>query len=177
MISEFSVSPRPSNNKARHLFFILIILAVTAAAIYLTLTTYRSIVGLVCLVLLVGAIYIYNRYMATKYYYDVMVDTAGTPLFVVRSVVGKRATTLCRVELSSIIGITTLTAEERKNHKTPDGFVKYFYSPTMSPDRITLITVSSRYERAEISIEASDELVQLLTSYVKEAREFHAEEE
>ena len=88
MISEFSVSPRPSNNKARHLFFILIILAVTAAAIYLTLTTYRSIVGLVCLVLLVGAIYIYNRYMATKYYYDVMVDTAGTPLFVVRSVVG-----------------------------------------------------------------------------------------
>ena len=115
--------------------------------------------------------------MATKYYYDVMIDTSGTPLFVVRSLVGKRATTLCRVEISSIIGITTLTAEERKSHKTPDGFVKYYYAPTMTPARITLITVSSRYERAEISIEASDELVGVLTTYVKEAREYHSEEE
>ena len=115
--------------------------------------------------------------MASKYYYDVMVDTAGTPLFVVRSVVGKRTTTLCRVELSSIIGITTLTAEERKAHKTPDGFVKYFYSPTMSPDRIALITVSSRYERAEIAIEASDEFTELLKNYVKVSKEFSAEEE
>ena len=177
MISEITVSPRPSNNKARHLFFILMILAVTAAAVYLSIPNYKGIIGLVCLVFIVAAIYIYNRYMATKYYYDVMLDASGTPLFLVRSVVGKRATTLCRVELSSIIGITTITAEERKNHKAPDGFVKYYYAPTMDPDRITLLTVSSRYERAEISIEVSDEFITLLTSYVKEAREFHVEEE
>lgn len=177
MISEITVSPRPSNNKARHLFFILMILAVTAAAIYLTLTSYRSIAGLACLVLIVGAIYVYNRYMATKYCYGVMIDSAGTPLFLVSSTVGKRATTLCRVELSSVIGITTLTAEERKNHKTPDGFVRYFYMPTMAPDRVTLVTVSSRYERAEIAIETNDEFAELLKNYVKEAKEFSAEEE
>ena len=177
MISEISVSPRPSNNKARHLFFILMILTVTAAAIYLSIQNYKGLVGLGCLVFLVGAIYIYNRYMATKYYYDVMIDTAGTPLFVVRSVVGKRATTLCRVELSSVIGITTITAEERKNHKAPDGFVKYYYTPTMSPDRITLVTVSSRYEHAEISIEASDDFIGLLRAYVTEAKEYHTDEE
>ncbi len=177
MINEFSVSPRPSNNKARHLFFIFLILAATAAAIYIPITRFKGIVGVVCLLFIVAAIYVYNRYMAMKYYYDVMIDSAGTPLFIVRNVIGKRESTLCRVELSAIVGVKRLTGEERKKHTTPAGYVRYFYHPTLAPDSVCVVTVSSRYERAEITIEANDELVNLLSAYATEARSLFPDEE
>ncbi len=177
MINEFSVSPRPSNNKARHLFFIFLILAATAAAIYIPITKYKGLVGVVCLLFIVAAVYVYNRYMAIKYYYDVMIDTAGTPLFIVRSVMGKRETTLSRVELSDIIGVKRLVGDEVKGHKAPDGYVRYYYNPTLSPDSVVVVTVSSRYERAEITVEANDEFVNLLSSYAAEARSLYPDEE
>ncbi len=173
MINEFSVSPRPSNNKARHTFFILLILAATTAAVYVSpIPRFRGIVGAVCLVFLVAAIYIYNRYMAMKYYYDVMIDASGTPLFIVRSVMGKRETTLCRVELSDIVSVKRLTRDEIKSHTTPQGFVRYLYNTTLSPESVCLVTVSSRYEHAEITIEANDEFISVISSYAAEARGF-----
>ena len=173
MINEFSVSPRPSNNKARHTFFILLILAATVAAVYISpIPRFKGIVGALCLVFVVAAIYVYNRYMAMKYYYDVLIDASGTPLFVVRSVMGKRESTLCRVELSSITSVKRLNHDEQKSHKTPDGYVRYFYNPTLSPESVCLVTVDSRYEHAEITIEANDEFIAILSSYVHEARGF-----
>ena len=171
MINEFSVSPRPSNNKARHTFFIFLILAATAAAVYISpIQRFKGVIGTVCLVLIVAAIYVYNRYMAMKYYYDVMIDASGTPLFIIRSVMGKRESTLCRVELSSIISVKRFTRDEAKAHKTPDGFVRYFYNPTLCPESVCIVTVSSRHEHAEITIEANDEFISVLSSYATEAR-------
>ena len=45
MISEISVSPRASNNKARHLFFALLISAVAVSALYIALPLYKGVVG------------------------------------------------------------------------------------------------------------------------------------
>lgn len=171
MINEFSVSPRPSNNKARSLFLVFLIAAAILAAVYISpIPKFKGVVGVICLLFIVGAVYVYNRYMAMKYYYDVMLDTSGTPLFIVRSVIGKRETTLCRVELSDIVSVKRLSGEERKKHTTPAGFVRYFYNPTLMPESVCVVTVSSRYERAEITVEANDEFVSLLNSYANEAR-------
>ena len=171
MINEFSVSPRPSNNRARHLFFIFLVLATTTAAIYISpIPRFRGIVGLVCLLFIVAAIYVYNRFIAMKYFYDVMIDSSGTPLFVVRGVIGKRETTFCRVELADVISVKRLSADEIKKHKTPVGYVRYFYNSTLSPDSVCLVTISSRYEHSEITIEGNDEFVNLLSAYATEAR-------
>lgn len=170
MISELSTTPKPSNNKARRLFFVFLALAAAFAVTYVLLPNYKGVMGAVCLVFVVGAIYVYNRYMAMLYYYDIMIDSAGTPLFIVRQVIGKRESTLCRVELASIRRIEKVSAEEMKQHVTPDGFVRYYYAPTLSPEFACRLTVESRYERAEITIEGSDEYIALLTSYAEEAR-------
>ena len=170
MISEFSTTPKPSNNKAKHLFFALLISAVLVSALYVTLPQYKGIVGMIALILIVAAIYVYNRYMALTYHYEVMIDSSGTPLLIIRHTIGKRESTLCRVELASIISVERQTAEERKRHTTPEGCVRYYYAPTLAPDITCLITLRSRYEYAEITVEGSDEFIDLIASYAKQAR-------
>lgn len=178
MINEFSVSPRPSNNKGRNLFFVFLTLAAATAVAYISVPMYKGVVGMVCLLLIVAAIYVYNRYMGMKYYYDVMIDSSDTPLFIVRSAMGKRESTLCRVELSSIVSVKRFTADELKNHKAPDGYVRYFYNPTLSPEFVCIVTTVTRFERAEITIEANDDFINILSAYAREAREaFPADEE
>ena len=71
--------------------------------------------------------------------------------------------------------------EERKvrhSHKTPKTHMKYVYTPTLDPDVSYRITTASRYERAEIVIEASDEFASMLRAYSLEAKEMaHIAEE
>ena len=170
MISEISTTPKPSNNKAKRLFLTFLLIAAALAAAYIASPSFKGIIGSLCLVAVVGAIYVYNRYMAAIYYYDVMIDSGGTPLFIIRQVIGKRETTLCRVELSSIVSVERVTREEMKKHTTPEGYVKYYYAPTLSPDTACRLTVKSRYERAEITVEGSDEYIAMLKAYAAEAR-------
>lgn len=170
MISEFTVTPRPSNNKARHLFFALIITAVLVGALYVTLPQYKGVVGLACMLIIVAAIYIYNRYMAIVYRYEVMIDSDGVPLLVVRHSVGKRESTLARVELSHITSVKKQSVKDRREHKTPEGCMRYAYLPTLAPEYTCLVTVRSRHEHAEITLEGNDQFIDLLQSYAEIAR-------
>lgn len=170
MISEFSVTAKPSNNKARHLFSLSLLLALAATVVYVSIEHYRGLVGLVAASFIVLAVYVFNRYMACVLHYDIMIDSEGIPLFVVRKTVGKRHTTLCRVELHTVISVTAESAQERRNRKTESGVIKYNYVPTLAPDLTYLVVTRSRYERAEIRIEVSEELAALLREYAAEAR-------
>ncbi len=177
MISELSVTPRASNNRARHLFFISLLLALAVTVVYVSVEKYKGLIGLVIVGLLAAAVYIFNRYMACVLHYDIMIDSDGVPLFIVRKTVGKRHSTLCRVELYTIISVNAESARERREHKTEKGVLKYNYTPSIDPAHTYLITTRSRYERAEIRIEASEEFAALLTAYAREAREMHADDE
>ena len=176
MITNLSVRPTPTNNKAKYLTIALLIGALATGILYAVMVNYKGVVGLVCLALLTAAIFIYTKYLAPVYNYDVVAE-GGSYLFVVRQTTGKRTTTLCRIDLASIIRIDRETEADRKAHKTPTGFISYVYCPTLGPDVTYLITSQTRYERAEIRIEASDEFAALLTEYAREAKSLMPDED
>lgn len=176
MIREFSAKAKPTNKKA-HMYFA----GLTSAAFALVLASmlienYKGIISLVGMAFFACAITIYSRYVSPIYYYDITHDSEGTALFVVRQVIGKRETTLCRIALYEIVKIEE-DAKARGEHKTPYGFRKYSYLPTIDPQKSYRITSMSRYEKAEILIEASGEFINLLRAYSAEARENYIEEE
>ena len=170
MIREFSVKPKPSNNKARYIFVFCTSISFALILLSTFIPTYKGMVSLVGVSLLTLALMIYTKYIAPIYYYDITFDNEGNAVFVVRQQTGKKYTTLCRIALSEIVKIEKQTAEQMKTHKTPMGTVKYSYLPTLSPSLAYRITTSGRYERAEILIESSEEFADLLTSYSNEER-------
>ncbi len=175
MIKSFSARPKPSNNNAKIAFCIALGISAVGFLFYYLMERYRGIVGTAALFVLVTALLIYTKFISPSFAYDVFQDSSDVPLFVVRQIIGKRTTTLCRVELSDVISIKHETKEERRAHKTPNDYKKYVYAPTMSPAENYRITVVNKYEKAEIIIEISDELADLFRELVKEAREARME--
>ena len=170
MIREFSAKAKASNNKARTLFALCMALSFVFLSASTLLPLYRGVVSLIGLGLLVAAITIFTKYVSPIFYYDITFDSEGAPLFVVRQMIGKRQTTLCRIGLFEIVKIEKENSEQRKAHKTPTGFVKYSYIPTIMPETTYRITSVNRYEKSEILIEASDEFISILRVYSAEAR-------
>ena len=141
-----------------------------------TADKYKGIIGFVAIVFLTAALYIFTRYMAIEYYYDITLS-GGEPLFVVRQATCKRSTTMTRISLSSITDVKVENAKERKGHKAPSGYARYCYVPTFMPDKTVRITVASRYEKAEIVIEGSAEFAELILAYSREAKVMYPDDE
>lgn len=171
MINEFFSHAKPSNNKAKRLFITLLALGALITLAYMIADRYKGIIGLFALLAIVGAVFIYTKYIGVEYFYDITFDSQGSAVFVVRQLSGKRQTTLCRLDLYAISEVKILDSKERKAHKASPGYKKYFYLPTLSPESVILITVNSPRELAEITIEASEEFAKMLKSYSLEARE------
>lgn len=169
MVNDFSVHAKPSNNNAKIAFFVFLGLTAISTVVYLAIEQYKGLVGVVALIFVTLVVFVYNKYLSAQYYYDITSDSIGN-VFVVRQIIGKRQTTLCRINLSSIIKIEKEGKKERKAHKTPMQYKKYVYTPTLFPKIAYRITSVSRYEKAEIIIEVSDEFASLLSEYAKEAR-------
>lgn len=177
MIQEFAVRPVPKNQNARRIFFILLGAAAAAVAVSYFLTLYEGIIQLVALILLVVSVLIYSRYLGSSYSYEVTHDSEGTPIFLVTQLSGKRRTALCRVNLSDIASIETLTGEQYRSYKPESGFHRYNYTPTMGPDTVHLMKVCSRTEKAVIFLELSEEYRAMLLSFAEEAKAMRAEDE
>ncbi len=176
MIQDFYAHAKPSNNKAKYAFVGLLGAAAMVMVTYFIVSHYKGIIGMFAVAFITAAVLIYTKYIGVEYYYDITRDTENTPIFVVRQIIGKRQSTLCRVDLHNIAKVERLTREERSKHKTDPGFKKYIYFPTLSPDSMLLIRLVSTHENAEIFIEAPDEFGNLLLSYAKEARESRFED-
>lgn len=177
MIREFSVKPKPTNNKARALFIVCMLLAFLFVIGSTLISTYRGVVSLAGVLFLCAALVTYTKYISPSYFYDITFDSSDRPIFVVRQQIGKRYTTLCRIGLAEIVKIEKESAKERRDHKTPSGVVKYTYLPTLDPAESYRLTTSGRYERAEILIESSDGFAELLSAYSAEAREMRTEDD
>lgn len=177
MISEFSVHAKPKNNNAVIAFVSLLIVSALGFAIYFVLERYKGVVGVFALMILTVAILVYTKFIAPAFYYDVAIDSSGTPMFVVRQIIGKRQTTLCRLDLADIVSIEYETKKDRREHKTTRGVRKYIYAPTMFPKEIYRITAKNRYETAEIIVEGTEVFLETMRQYVKEARLMRADGE
>ena len=174
MISEFSARAKAKNNNAKILFFSLLGVAAVVTVFYLTAERYRGVIGVIALCFITAAIFVYTKYISSVYFYDITFDYNNSPVFVVRQRTGKKDTTLCRMDLYAVTDVIRQDKKERAEHKTKDGYLKYNYTPTLSPDETYLIRVFSRYEKAEIRIEATEEFAALLKQYAAEAKELRA---
>lgn len=175
---ELSINAKPTNSKAKKVFFILLLLSALDVAVYMLLRRFEvpksGLVGFLAIGLISGAVLIYTKYVSPKYYYDLTEDCYGVAVLVVRQVIGKRQSTLARVSLSEIVSIKRETPTERRAHKTPPSHRKYVYLPTMSPSLTYRLTTAGRYEKAEILIEITDEVASYLSECVREAKEREA---
>ena len=146
-------------------------LAAVAIVISLALESYKGIVSFAGMLFLVSGILVYIKYVAVRFYYDVMITSDGEPLFVVRQLSGRREVTLCRVPLAEITSLKKESAEERKAHVRAAGVSLFVYFPTLAPKVSYRISVGRGSEASEVLIECSDEFAALISDYVSEARE------
>ena len=174
MINEFSIHAKPTNKRATQVFAVCFLLSFAILTLSTFLELYRGIVQLFGLGLLVAALVIYTKYLSPRYFYEIVLDSEGTPLFIVNQYIGKRMTTLCRIAFYEIVKVEYESAAARKTHKTASGTKKYTYVPTLMPEYTCRIYTSSRRERAEIVIEVSEDVAKLLANYAQEARELFA---
>ena len=180
-MTELSIHAKPTNNKSRVLFFLLLGLSVLVVGAYMLLRNFgvqkSGLLGVLALALISAAVLVYTKYISPKLYYDLTSDAYGTQVFVVRQMTGKRQSTLCRIGLAEIQRIDRETREERRAHKTPFSHKKYVYLPTLSPSVVYRLTTRSRYEEAEIVIEITAEVAEYLTRCVSEAKAYEAARE
>lgn len=177
MISEFSVKLSPTNKKAKYYSIGCMISSFLMFIVYVMIEQYKGLVGLVIIGLMTAGIYIYTRYVSTELLLDITFDGDGTPVLVVRQLTGKRYSTLSRVELHSIAKIEKLEGDALKSHKAEAGYLKYTYTPTLFPEKMYLLVIRSRYEKAEMLLECGDDFAAFLLSQVREAKELYPDTE
>ena len=172
MISEFSARVKPTNKKARTVVNVSLLSSLLCLVCYMLVDKYRGFVGLGIVGFIATAVFFYTKYMAVEYLYDITFDGEQNPLFVIRQRIGKRYSTLCRIDLWSLKKVEKKSREEMKGYRADSGVVKYVYSPTFMPDSVHLLTVRSHSEHADIIIEAPDEFAEYLRAAAKEASEY-----
>lgn len=184
MIREFSINPKPENNKARIFTAVLGTLGAFIFGVSMFIELYRGVVALVGMLFIVAALTIAVKYLLSEFTYEIT-SADGEWLFVVGQRSGKRYTTLCRVSLASVVSIKKKVREKKEKldaydrlqrlngfryFKSYQNYQRYVYVPTLMPDTYYEMTVSSRYEKAKVSLQLTDEMAELLLAYAEEAR-------
>lgn len=167
MINDISVRPKAQNKNADRVFYTLLIIALAFVFASYFIDKYKGLISLGALICVVAALVIYNRYMSGGYSYDI-VTSYEAPLFIVRKTVGKKTTTVYNVELSAISEVEVI--EAGAECPLPKDFKRYNFRPTLGAVRRAKLTVNSRYEKAVLLIEGSDEFFDALRAYADEAR-------
>ena len=172
MINEMSVHARSTNKKANLVvaacFISTFILLIVSALV----DAYRGLFSMLIFIFMISTIFFYTKFMAARYVYDLTTDEKGAPILITRNIIGKRETTLMRIDLGTVASVERVSREELKKYRPETGGVlRYVYSPTFLPDSLLFIKSRSSYEKADILIEAPDEfgdLIRRTAEYVKE---------
>lgn len=194
-MNEILIKPKAQNEKGKRVFLLSLVACAVTFLLSLILPKYAGIVQLVSLILLCISLYFYNRYVGTTYIYELSGDGTGEALFIVRQEVGKRSTTHCRMSLANLRAARRMTKEElreykrRRTSRTPSADASsnvpapepnvgvYYYGPTFMPDSLCLLSFRGRFERADVFIECSDELLVHLLSLSEDVRTLSSQEE
>ena len=170
MIPDMKFRPKAADEKGKRVFLLTLLLALATFLCSLLLDSYQGIVQLVALVLITVSLYIYNRYVATSYEYEITTDNDGTPVFVVLAYQGKRTSTLCRIALWDVTSVTRYSPDELKAIGRDKEVGIHKYTPSFDPHTITVISVRSTYEKSDLWIESSEEFDSYFLSLVSEAK-------
>lgn len=170
MIDEFSIHARPSNKKARRVVTAALVSAALCVAACMVAPRYGGLISVCAMLFFTLAILFYTKYVAAEYIYEITHDSAGTPVFVVRSRTGRRETTLLRLDLGAIRQVRRIEGEELLRYRSEAGVASYNYCPSFRPDSAILLTVRSRYEKADVKLELTDEFASHLLSLAELAR-------
>ena len=199
-MNEILIKPKAQNEKGKRVFLLSLVACAVTFLLSLILPKYAGIVQLVSLILLCISLYFYNRYVGTTYIYELSGDGTGEALFIVRQEVGKRSTTHCRMSLANLRAARRMTKEELREYKRRRSRMKrhtlptaeeregtlgapsadvgvYFYGPTFMPETLCLLSFRGRFERADVFIECSDELLAHLLSLSDDVRALSSQEE
>ena len=168
MINEISVHVKPKNKNGMIAFLSSLTIGIFLFIYSSTLESYRGVLGLVALAFMVYALYAFTKYVCREYCYDIIAE--DEPMLVVRQVVGKRSTAMCRILLSDITEVNFENKEQRANHRTDRDCMKYMYTVTMGVSDTVRLNVKSRYEKCEIVLEGTAELANALSNLASEAR-------
>ena len=173
---ELTLHVKPSNKNASYVTYAALASAALCIGTCFFIDRYQGVFGLLTMIFFTVAILFYTKYTAAEYMYDLTTDSEGAPLFVVRSRTGRRITTLLRLDLYAIISVKRLSRSELRGRKSDTGVLKYSYTPSFLPTEVILLTVRSRYERADVIIEAPVEFETLISSSAKAAAEIYSED-
>lgn len=167
MITPFSIIPKAQNKLAKYVMTSCFCSCFICVVVSMMLEKYKGLADIAALAFATAGIFFYNKYIYTTYAYEVVFDTDGTPVFVVRHTGRKSLATLCRIELSSIVDVKLLSKEERRDLPVDRTIPRYVYCPTMCPDAVYMIKMRSLSENADVFVELTDEAASLLMQYAR----------
>ena len=170
MIPDMRFRPKTSDTKGKRIFLCTLLLALAIFLVSLLLEAYQGVVQIVALVLITVSLYFYNRYIATEYEYEITTDNDGAPVFVVVAYQGKRTSTMCRIALWDVTEVKRYTPDALKARPQDKEVSIHKFTPSFSPDTVTVISVRSTYEKSELYIESSEEFDSYFLSIVAEAK-------
>ena len=176
MKGDIIIHAKASNNYAKTLCIAFLLSAGVIYVLSLYLPRFVGIVQLLAMALLTAGLVFYTRYLAPKHAYEITEDGDGTPIFSVRQTIGRRMSSLSMIALSDVISVTRLDRSGQKADKAPKDYKRYVYTPTFLPEVVTRLEVISRYEKAYIYIEVSEEFTAFLSEQVESARALRADE-
>lgn len=157
----YELFPKKTNNKAALAVFLLF---AGAFALMLTTVAFPSIpfpwvIQLLAVILLVPAILLVPRYLIRSYIYRIISTESGADLTVTETS-GKKRTVVCRVALSKIAEVRTVSSlsEVRGQKKRI-----FDYRPDLMPDKSILILSTEGDEEAYICLAYDDRLFEILS--------------
>lgn len=175
-ILDFTYRPEINKKKAVNLFVGLLLLSAVFVVISVFVSRYKGLISLAAVIGITLALAVYNRFLAGVYAYIVMTDSSGTPLFLVTRTVGRSVSTLCRVELADVVGMSLLQ-KDKKSDDGSKGRKKMNFCPSVSPSAVYVLETKNRYEHFEILLEGSEEFAQRILEYAEIAKRLKQEAE
>ncbi len=177
MMQDVHIRVKAQNSYARVAFYTFLVLTFAVFAASYAMGRFRGVMQLGAFFCAVTAVLLYTKFMAPMFAYDLMTDNDGVPVFVVTQTIGRRMTTLCRIELADVVSVRLCLMKEAKAQKIEGSVHRYVYMPTLLAQTVCVVRTSGRYERAELFLEGGDGFVSMLNEYVAHAKQMAAPEE
>ena len=158
-----SHSPRPANNRAKILVVTLFVAAILGFIVSFWIPNYGGTIQLVCLFVLVYALFVASRFLFVSYTYSLYVNDKGVTYFLIEEKQGKRSSLVCQLPLARVLGVKPFSpsAEEARGRY-------YTYVVTMGGGDYQMVTVEGERGKAAIKIEADAEFLAALRKALSE---------
>ena len=150
-------SPRPANQRAKVLVIALFALALVGFAASFFLPDYGGTVQLLCLFVIVYALFVASRFLFVSYVYSIDTDEKGITRLLIEEKQGKRTSLVCHLPLRRIHAIKPFSEAKEESR---DRY--YTYVATMGGGNYQLVIAEGERGRVGIKIEASEEFAAAL---------------